>query len=65
LLVKYLEYCCGHVVIGTVNHALAVKAIAKGECTAMDMRETGQVFQCASPKGEGTESGLRNLPITS
>ena len=42
-----------HVVIGTVNHALAFEAIAKEDSTAMALKQTGQVHQRGSRKGEG------------
>jgi len=37
-----------HVVIGTVNHALAFEAIAKEASTSMALRETVQVHQGGS-----------------
>ena len=51
-----------HVVIGTVNHALAFEAIVKEDCTAMALRETGQVHQRGSRKGEGSGEWFAEPP---
>jgi hypothetical protein len=45
-----------------VNHALAFEAIVKEDCTAMALRETGQVHQRGSRKGEGSGEWFAEPP---
>jgi hypothetical protein len=51
-----------HVVIGTVNYALAFEAIAMVDSSSMALRQTGQVHQRGSRKGEGIGAWFAEPP---